>query len=72
MTFNTRLNGETTGLIIMGLDYSCLNFKNDNGKLYLNQKTGTFDKKMEETETNPILISNNTLYLRVKVRKGGI
>ena len=25
-----------------------------------------------ETETKPILISNNTIYLRVKVKKGGI
>lgn len=72
ITFNARLNGETTGLIIMGLDYSCLNLKSDNGKLYLNQKTGTFDKKIEETETNPISISHNTIYLRVKVKKGGI
>ncbi len=72
MTFNTRLNGETTGLIIMGLDYSYLNLKNDNGKVYLNQKTGTFDKKIEESETNPVLIANNTIYLRVKIKKGGI
>jgi hypothetical protein len=72
LTFNTRLNGESTGLIIMGLDYSYLNLRNDNGKLYLNQKTGTFDKKVSETETTPILISNNTIYLRVKIKKGGI
>ncbi|MBS7256608.1 glycoside hydrolase family 43 protein [Flavobacterium branchiicola] len=72
LTFNTRLNGESTGLIIMGLDYSYLNLKNDNGKLYLNQKTGTFDKKVEETESTPVLISNNTIYLKVKIKKGGI
>jgi beta-xylosidase len=38
LTFNTRLNGESTGLIIMGLDYSYLSLKNDNGKLYLRVK----------------------------------
>lgn len=72
ITFNTRLNGESTGLIIMGLDYSYLCFKNDNGKLYLSQKTGTFNKTVSETETKPILISTNTIYLKVKVSKGGI
>ena len=56
----------------MGLDYSYLNLRNDNGKLYLNQKTGTFDKKVSESETAPVLIKNNTIYLRVKIRKGGI
>jgi hypothetical protein len=56
----------------MGLDYSYLCFKNDNGKLYLNQKTGTFGKTISETETKPVLIESNTIYLRVKVKKGGI
>jgi len=72
LTFNARLNGESTGLIIMGLDYSYLNFRNENGKLYLNQKTGTFDQTVLETETKPVLIDQNTIYLRVKISKGGI
>jgi hypothetical protein len=72
LTFNTRLNGETTGLLIMGLDYSYLCLRNENGKLYLNQKTGTFDKKVSETQTTPVLISSNTIYLRVQIKKGGI
>ncbi|SHH75615.1 glycoside hydrolase family 43 protein [Flavobacterium defluvii] len=72
LTFNARLNGESTGLIVMGLDYSCLCLKNENGKLYLNQKTGTFNKTVLETETKPVLILNNTIYLRVKIKKEGI
>ena len=72
LTFNSRLNGESTGLIIMGLDYSALSFKSDNGKLYLNQKTGTFANTISETETKPVLIENNTIYLRVKIKKGAI
>ncbi|CAM3404545.1 glycoside hydrolase 43 family protein [Flavobacterium chungbukense] len=72
LTFNARLNGESTGLIIMGLDYSYLNLKNENGKLYLNQKTGTFDQTVLETETKPVLIDQNTIYLRVNITKGGI
>ncbi|OXA90475.1 glycoside hydrolase family 43 protein [Flavobacterium hercynium] len=72
LTFNARLNGESTGLLIMGLDYSYACFKNENGKLYLSQKTGSFDKKIWEKESDPILISNNTIYLRVHVKKGGV
>ncbi len=49
-----------------------MNLRNDNGKLYLNQKTGTFDKKVAESETTPVLIKNNVIYLKVKIKKGGI
>ncbi|KAF2333902.1 glycoside hydrolase 43 family protein [Flavobacterium nitrogenifigens] len=72
LTFNSRLKGESTGLIIMGLDYSFLCFKNVDGKLYLNQKTGTFDKTVSETGTKPVLIENNTIYLRVQIKKDGM
>ncbi|MDX6183628.1 glycoside hydrolase 43 family protein [Flavobacterium sp. Fl-77] len=72
LTFNSRIDGESTGLMIMGLDYSCLSLKSDNGKLYLNQKNGAFDKVISETETAPVAITNKTVYLRVKVKKGAI
>ncbi|WP_340696606.1 hypothetical protein [Flavobacterium ginsengisoli] len=72
LTFNPRLNRESTGLIVMGLDYSFLSFKNNEGKLYLSQKTGTFDKTVSEKETTPTQIDNNTIYLRVKIGKGGM
>ncbi|MBE8726155.1 glycoside hydrolase family 43 protein [Flavobacterium hungaricum] len=72
LTFNTRISGESTGLIVMGLDYSYLCFKNENGKLYLSQKTGTFNKSVSESESKPTAISGSTIYLRVKIKKGGI
>ncbi|KAF2515588.1 glycoside hydrolase family 43 protein [Flavobacterium foetidum] len=72
LTFNSRINGESTGLIIMGLDYSYLSLKNNDGKLYLSQKTGTFNKTVSESESKPISITENTIYLRVKVKKGAI
>ncbi|MEP6930440.1 MAG: glycoside hydrolase 43 family protein [Flavobacterium sp.] len=72
LTFNARLDGDATGLLIMGLDYSYLCLRNTNGKLYLNQKTGAFDKTISETETKPVLVENNIIYLRCQIKKGGI
>jgi len=72
LTFNTRLEGERTGLLVLGLEYSYLSLKNEKGKLYLSQKTGAFDKKVSETETDSVLITDPEIYLRVQVKKGGI
>jgi beta-xylosidase len=71
LTFNTRLNGESTGLLVMGLEYSYLCLKNENGKVYLSQKTGAFSPTITESESKRILIANPTIYLRVKVNVGG-
>jgi beta-xylosidase len=71
--FNARFDGESTGLVIMGLDYSYICFKQEGGKLYLSQKiTKNCDKKGVETESTPIAISNQNLYLQVRVKSGGI
>lgn len=60
-------------MVIMGLDYSYICFKQEAGKLYLSQKTAKdADKKTMETESSPIPISNQKLYLQVKVMPGGI
>lgn len=71
--FNPRSDGESMGMVIMGLDYSYICFKQEAGKLYLSQKTAKdADKKTMETESAPIPISNQNLYLQVKVKQGGI
>lgn len=71
--FNPRSDGESMGMVIMGLDYSYICFKQEAGKLYLSQKTAKdADKKTMETESAPIPISNQNLYLQVKVMPGGI
>ncbi|REH01815.1 glycoside hydrolase family 43 protein [Flavobacterium aquicola] len=71
--FNPRFDGESMGLVIMGLDYSYLCFKQQAGKLYLSQKTAkNIDKKGTETESTLIPVSNQSLYLQVKVKQGGI
>ena len=73
ITFNSRFDGEYTGLVIMGLDYSFLCFKQDGGKLYLSQKTALkADKKGTESESKRIHIKDKTIYLQVKVKQGGI
>ena len=73
LTFNSRFDGEYTGLVIMGLDYSFLCLKQEGEKLYVSQKTALkADKKGVETETKPIAVQNKTVYLQVKVKAGGI
>jgi beta-xylosidase len=73
LTFNSRFDGEYTGLVIMGLDYSFLCLKQEGGKLYVSQKTALkADKKGLETESKPVAILNKTIYLQVKVKSGGI
>lgn len=71
--FNARFDGESTGLVIMGLDYSYVCFKQEGGKFYLSQKTAkNCDKKGVETESTPIAINNQNIYLQVIVKSGGI
>ncbi len=73
ITFNSRFDGEYTGLVIMGLDYSFLCLKQNEGKLFLSQKTALrSDKKGVESENKRIEIKDRTIYLQVKVKSGGI
>ena len=73
LNFNARYDGESTGLVIMGLDYSYICFKKEGGKFYISQKTAkNCDKKEIETETTPIAINNQNIYLQAKVKAGGI
>lgn len=73
ITFNSRFDGEFTGLVIMGLDYSFLCLKQDEGKLFISQKTALkSDKKGVESESKRIMVINKTIYLQVKVKAGGI
>ena len=73
ITFNSRFDGEYTGLVIMGLDYSFLCLKQEEGKLFLSQKTVVkADKKGSESESKKIAIKDRTIYLQVKVKAGGI
>ena len=71
--YRHTFNDEKTGLLIMGLDYSYLNVKMNNGELYLSQVICKNDDKLgEEKEEKSIKLKNNTIYLQVTIRKGGI
>ncbi|HJR99429.1 MAG TPA: hypothetical protein VJ780_00735, partial [Flavobacterium sp.] len=73
MTFNSRFDGESVNLVIMGLDYSCLKVKQQKGELFISQVIcKDADKKGVETEGKAVKLGNNTFYLQVKVKEGGI
>jgi beta-xylosidase len=73
MTFNSRFDEEQTGLVVMGLDYSYLKVKQMAGQLAISQVIcKNADKKGIETEGESVKLKNNTFYLQVKVKAGGI
>ncbi|RVT74416.1 glycosyl hydrolase 43 family protein [Flavobacterium sufflavum] len=73
MTFNARFDGESIGLVILGLDYSMLKVKQKNGELFISQVTcKNADKKGVEIETQAVKLDNKTFYLQTKVKEGGI
>lgn len=73
MTFNARFDDEQTGLLIMGLDYSYLKVKQSAGQLSIAQVIcEKADKKSAEKESDSFTLKNNTFYLQVKVKAGGI
>ncbi|RXP46882.1 glycoside hydrolase [Lutibacter sp. HS1-25] len=73
LTFNARFNKEQTGLLIMGLDYSYLKVQQLNNELFVSQVIcKNADKNGIEKESNSIKIKDNTFYLQLKVKKGGI
>lgn len=72
LTFNSRHDNEEVGFLIMGLDYSYLQIKQEKGQLYLSQVTClNADKNQAETVSEAIKIDTHTMFLQVKVGKGG-
>jgi hypothetical protein len=73
MTFNARFDGEETGLLIMGLDYSYLRVIRQNGQLFLSQVTcKDADKNGKEVASQSVGLDKSTFYLQVSVGKVGI
>lgn len=73
MTFNARFDGESVGLVVLGLDYSMLKVKQQKGELYISQVTcKNADKKGVETENKAVKLGDKSFYLQVKVKEGGI
>ena len=73
MTFNARFDGESVGLVVLGLDYSMLKVKQQKGELFISQvNCKNADKNGVETEKKAVKLGSNTFYLQVKVKDGGI
>lgn len=72
LQFDSHFDGEEAGFVMMGLDYTYLKIKRENGKIYLSQVTCTNAiKKEAEKETDKIEIRNNLIYMQVKVVENG-
>ena len=72
LQFDSHFDGEEAGFVLMGLDYTYLKIKKENGKIFLSQITCTNAiKKEAEKETDKIEISNSLIYMQVKVVENG-
>jgi len=73
---NPKLDGEKTGLVIMGRSYAQMSIKSKKDGLYLmygvcqNADKGKAENEKEITKLNPIAIGSSPVYLRVKVSAG--
>ena len=67
---SSKYTGERTGLVVMGADYAVLAMENREDGLFLVQNVcRKADKKGKEEENASVKLSDNTLLLRVKVKK---
>ena len=67
---SSKYTGERTGLVVMGADYAVLAIENRADGLILVQNVcRKADKKGKEEENASVKLSDNTLFLRVKVKK---
>jgi beta-xylosidase len=71
--FKPRINGETFGLVVMGMDYADITLtKNENGIQLSYAVCKEADKGKAELITEIAKTSDTTYYFRVKVSKGAI
>ena len=67
---SSKYTGERTGLVVMGADYAVLAMENRGDGLFLVQNVcRKADKKGKEEENVSVKLSDNTLLIRVKVKK---
>lgn len=67
---SSKYTGERAGLVVMGADYAVLAIENRADGLILVQNVcRKADKKGKEEENASVKLSDNTLFLRVKVKK---
>jgi len=67
------MDGDRTGLVIMGTDYSYISAAQENGKLYVAQTICTgADQKGKEVNGEKSPLPSGSFYLRVSVKEGCI
>jgi beta-xylosidase/lysophospholipase L1-like esterase len=67
-TPNPKIEGERTGLLVMGSDYALLSLENmKNGRRLSQNECLSAENGTKETVNESIVITEETLYLRVKV-----
>lgn len=72
LSFDLKTNGERTGVVILGTDYAGLTILKNDGKYILQQVTcfGA-DKDSSENINSSVVLNDNSLFLKVYVRKNG-
>ena len=72
ISLDSMRNGDRTGLIIMGSDYSYISITKTNSLNISQTVCISADKNSNEKELDKILIDSTSLYLRVNVAKEAI
>ena len=73
VTFTARNDGEKTGLVVMGLDYSYLSVQKKQDGLYISQTIcQNADKGSPEKETSGAKLDGSTFWLRVRVQENAV
>lgn len=72
MEFNSEVDGDQAGLVIMGMEYAYLAAKKEDGSLKLKLFNGDGPNKRIEYEVAGININSSLVYLRATVKKAGV
>jgi beta-xylosidase len=73
VTFKPKFKNERFGLVLFGADYAYISIEKSDDKLYIRCKDNIqADKNGKEKSGASYPLSSNTVYLELKVEKGGI
>ncbi|MGB5243964.1 MAG: glycoside hydrolase 43 family protein [Lutimonas sp.] len=73
ITFHARSDGDSMGFLVMGLDYSYIGLRKKGEAYYISQIIcKNADRQGLESESEPIRVRANTLFLQVKVGADGV
>ena len=73
LTFHAQSDGESAGLIVMGLDYAYVGLKHSSGAWFVTQVLcRQADSGSKESETGSVPVASGTVYLRADVSSGAV